>query len=439
VAQNPGSLNQELLEADRFQAFSNNVRQQTGKDGRQAQVGVWARQPLGKLEVEGSAQLQRREIVNPIPTTIIDLNRNGGGARALVRGSLGKGERAATWTVGGDWDLQFDERQNHANQQGERGALALDQSERVTALGAFTQLHLPLAGALSLMGSLRADHFRFQFQGRLPDPTDSGSRSMGEVSPSVGVVWRPHPVAGVYANFATAFETPTTTELANRPDEVGGFNPELEPQRTRSYEAGIRGDAARGLSYELAVYQANISDALIRFQVPNAPGRDFFRNAGSAVHRGFEAAFAVSPLPALTVQATHSYTDARFREYTVGDADFAGNRVPGVAPHRTNAGLVYRLTNDFFVGADGVRVSEIPVEDADREGTASPAYTLVSARVGHNRVRLGSVDVAPFLGVNNLLDAEYNTAVTVNAFGNRYYEPGPQRALYFGLEVGAGR
>jgi hypothetical protein len=34
-----------------------------------------------------------------------------------------------------------------------------------------------------------------------------------------------------------------------------------------------------------------------------------------------------------------------------------------------------------------------------------------------------------------VLDARYNASVTVNAFGGRYYEPGPGRTVYLGLAV----
>ena len=44
----------------------------------------------------------------------------------------------------------------------------------------------------------------------------SGSRNFVAVSPSVGIMYK-----GVFANISTAFETPTTTELINRPDGLG--------------------------------------------------------------------------------------------------------------------------------------------------------------------------------------------------------------------------
>jgi iron complex outermembrane receptor protein len=60
---------------------------------------------------------------------------------------------------------------------------------------------------------------------------------------------------------------------------------------------------------------------------------------------------------------------------------------------------------------------------------------VADLRIGASDLRLGRVAVAPFLGVSNIFDTRYNTSVVVNAFGGRFYEPGPGRALYAGVEV----
>ena len=39
------------------------------------------------------------------------------------------------------------------------------------------------------------------------------------------------------------------------------------------------------------------------------------------------------------------------------------------------------------------------------------------------------------IGIANLLDEEYNSSVVVNAFGGRYFEPGPGRTVHAGLRI----
>ena len=71
----------------------------------------------------------------------------------------------------------------------------------------------------------------------------------------------------------------------------------------------------------------------------------------------------------------------------------------------------------------------------DANTAHSPSHLVADARAGLRGVRLGALTASPFVGVTNLLDREYNTSVVINAFGQRYFEPGPGRALYGGLTV----
>jgi len=186
----------------------------------------------------------------------------------------------------------------------------------------------------------------------------------------------------------------------------------------------------------VAAYRAEVEDALIPFEVQTAPGRQFFRNAGTARHRGAEASLSLALLDGLTGRIGYTYTDARFESYATEGGTFDGNRVPGVAPFRFDAALTYRGSQGWFVGVDYRRVSRIPVNDAN--SAYSPRYQVTDLRAGLERLRLGSVSVAPFAAITNVFDAEYNASVTVNAFGNRYFEPAPSRGFQVGARVAFG-
>ncbi|MDQ3308584.1 MAG: TonB-dependent receptor, partial [Gemmatimonadota bacterium] len=434
-ARNPGSLADTALARDRTQAFANNVRQQTGEQGSQGQAGVVWQGRAGPGHVEVAGYALAREIENPIPQRIIDLERTAGGMRAMYRLDAGP----FRWLVGAESELQADERLNFVNRQGERADRVLDQRERVTSAAGFTQLVATLGRRLDLLGAVRYDRFRFAVRDQLiseSNPDDSGSRTLAAVSPSVGASWAIADALHLYGNVATAFETPTTTELANQPTGAGGFNPELEPQRTRSFEVGAKGWLGRIAAYQLAAYHARVRDALIPFRVPGQPDRDFFRNAGSVVHQGWEAGVALTPLPRVRSQLAYTHTSARYREYTVGGNEYRGNRIPGVAPHRLDALLSLGFWRGGYLELDGRYASDTAVNDTNT--ATSPAYFVSDARIGASNLRLGRVVVAPFLGVSNLFDTRYNTSVVVNAFGGRFYEPGPGRALYAGARVRPG-
>lgn len=434
-AQNPGSLSDSLLALDRTRAFPNNVLQQTGETGRQAQLGATWRRSLGDDEFELSAYGITRNLENPIPPRIIDLDRVAGGVRAVYRGGLRLAGRDARWTAGLEGDLQHDDRKNFRNERGERAELSLDQLEKVGALGGFVQLSSPLTDRLSLLGGLRYDRFRFQVEDHFvseSDPDDSGTRVMDAISPSLGLVLDLGEAVGIFANVGTAFQTPTTTELANSPDGSGGFNPELEPQHALSLEAGLRGRLGAGTSYQLSVYRTEVENELIGFEIPSAPGRSFFRNTGSTVHRGLEAEAAIVPTRYLTARVAYSFTDVRFETYRTEDGSFDGNRVPGVAPHRFETTIGFLHEGDAF-DLTTRYVSKTMVDDANT--ATSPPYAVTDFRANFTWRRLGGIEVAPFFGVDNLFDREYNTSVVVNAAGGRYFEPGPGRSFFAGLNL----
>ncbi len=442
TAENPGALSRAMLEASRFQAVAGNVRQKTGKSGSQGDLGATLRLAEDSTLVEVTGEMHLREIENPIPGRIIDLSRTAAALRGVVHSAVSLFDAPLMWSAGFDLDAQFDDRRNSLNLDGERGEVTLNQKERVIGAGAFlTGAVSPIAGVRA-MGGIRYDGTAFRADDRLvtpADPDDSGDRRMASWSPSFGLLWTPDSSVALFGNVSTAFETPTTSELANRPSGAGGFNPELEPQRALSFEIGGRGELFDELGWSLALYTARIRNELVSFQVPGSPGRDFYRNAASSSHNGVEASLSASPVGGMRFSLSYAYTDARFDEYGAEGADFSGNRLPGVSPQRVSGRLSYLAAFGLFGSLSGRYVSETTVDDANSE--SSPGYTVLDLRLiwqegieipvgGDWRIRM-----VPFAGVDNLLDTDYNTAITINAFGGRYYEPGPERSIHGGVEL----
>jgi iron complex outermembrane recepter protein len=60
---------------------------------------------------------------------------------------------------------------------------------------------------------------------------------------------------------------------------------------------------------------------------------------------------------------------------------------------------------------------------------------VTNARLGWNG-RSGQMEIAPFLGVNNLWDRAYVGSVTLNGAFGRVLEPSPRRVIYLGTEIG---
>lgn len=438
-ARNPGSLSDSLLRVDRTMAFRNNVVQRTGERGKQGQLGARWTRDLGGGSLELSAHALTREIDNPIPPRIIALTRAAGGGRIAYRTAPKRlGARVTGGlSLGGEAQLQRDDRLNFVNDSGRRAALVLDQRERVDALGPFALLWADVANRLSLLAGARYDRQKFGADDALisgTNPDDSGERTMSALSPSVGVSVEVRSGLRLYGNVASAFETPTTTELANRPTGSGGFNPDLEPQRTTSLETGVNARLGTLGMAQASVYQALVRDALVSFEVPGSPGRTFFRNTGEAAHRGAEVWVRSRMDRAIGARAAYSYVSARFENGTSGGIDLAGRRIPGIAPHRFDGSVdvspFRSAAADLRIALDGRYVAAMPTNDIAT--FYSPPYAVADVRVW--LAPRGSRWLTPFAGVSNLFDREYNSSIVINAAGRRWFEPGPGRVIHFGLE-----
>ena len=434
-AENPGSLSKELLSQGDRQAFRFNVLRKTRKDVRQGQVGVIWTGALRSLDAEVAGWALHRSLDNPIPSRVIDLNRRGGGFRALARRSVTTPLGVLALGGGVELELQRDDRKNFVNEDGTPGARTLDQQERVRSLGFFLQGRLTLTESLAGTAGLRYDRFRFEATDRRvggDDPDDSGGRSMDAISPSVGFVLSPLPRLELFANVATSFETPTTTELVNRPSGGGGFNPALEPQKAWTLEGGLRGRAGDHWTFEATAFRTNLRDQLVPFEVADEPGRTFFRNAGRSRHKGWELAVDGRPHEAISLRAAYTRVDGRFVTFVGEEGDHSGNRIPGLAPHRADVALAWESALAFFE-VRGLYQDDVPVDDANL--SSSPAWFVADVRAGLARLSLGATPVSPFVGISNVFDRTYNASVVVNAFGSRYFEPGPGRTFHAGVSV----
>jgi iron complex outermembrane recepter protein len=69
-----------------------------------------------------------------------------------------------------------------------------------------------------------------------------------------------------------------------------------------------------------------------------------------------------------------------------------------------------------------------------------PAVTRLDLRA-QTTIRLAGTGIAPFVAINNVLNARYFGSVSVNAAAARYFEPAPGRHIFLGttLRTGAWR
>ncbi len=431
----PGSLSEEQLATNRRAATPFFENASAGKNWRQGQLGATLRSENSAGDWQGTVYGIARSLHNPLPFADIEVDRLSGGTRI----SLTNDRHFLHWGVGTDAAIQYDDRRNYNYEEGfQRGERVIDQLETVLNGALFARVSTNWE-RFNISGGLRFDAVRFESDDRMltGDEDQSGDRTFTAVSPSLGVSY--HAIPGLlYINYGTSFETPTTTELVNRPDMTGGFNPDIDPERTTGLETGFRGGWPDfNLRYDIALFQMKVRDQLNSYQTEEGGDRDFYRNAGETRHNGLEISVRWRSLFWLELNANYHWSRFTFQSEDGSDEEehtfIRGNHLPGIPEHRLMSGVTV-LPGSYWMSLSMELMDSYFVDNANT--ALNPGFEVFHLRMGYDGLSLTDhITLSPFLTINNITDARYNSSVSINANAGRYFEPAPGRALYAGFSV----
>ena len=449
VAQNPGALTRAQFDTDPQLADPLSIRKKARKAVKQSQFGLTLRRAISRGEVEASSYVGTRGLDNPLTFGVVDVDRatSGGNLRATVPfTTFGADNR---FTIGTELQYQNDWRRNFTNCNDvpppttptaacptvgeERGSVTLNQREIISSWGSYLRDELELGDRFSLSAGARADAVRFRVKDKLinaTNPDDSGERLLDAVSPTAGFLARLSDSHSAYANVSTAFETPTATELGNQPDGSAGINQNLKPQRSLTYEVGLKGVGAAGFQYNVALFSTSVHDELIPFDIPASAGRRYYRNAGRTSRRGAEVGLGVQ-MGVVELGTAYTYGNYHFVDFTVGTADYAGNQIPGV-PRQTFQATGTVHTSIVSLVTEATATDRMFVDDPNT--ASAPGYAIFNARMVSSALWSGS-GAEVTVGAQNLFNTKYVSSVSVNAAGGKFYEPGSQRSVYVGISL----
>jgi iron complex outermembrane recepter protein len=430
----PGGLTHDELRADRRQASPRNRLFNAGERSGQEQFALRYRKAISDFrELTVTAHGLHRDFQNRLPFVDggqVTFDRWVGGVSIQFVDDHVLLKRPNRFLVGMDYGIQNDDRQRYDNDFGVRGALALNQIERVQSIGPFIRNEWQVTDKLNATFGGRWDwlHYRIKDRFRV-DGDQSGTRTLSQASGTAGLVYRLDEHHQFYANVASVFEAPTTTELINNPAGVGGFNPDLDAQLSLSREFGLRGKVA-DFEYEATGFFINSQDEILPFELTESPGRAFFRNVGRSSRRGFEGKLVTPVWKGWQAQMAYTYSDFTFRKFSGDELNLQGNALPGNPAHRWDGNIRYTHPAGLFGQFYMQRVGGFFVDDANT--VTNPAYLLGQLLLGweikHNKVE-GSL----FAGIDNLFDVRYNANARINAAAGRFFEPGPPLNIFGGI------
>jgi iron complex outermembrane receptor protein len=384
----------------------------------------------------------------------LERTSRGAGVRWTHQGALAGG--ALTLVAGAELDTSSEDRQGYLNRFGTRGALKRDETNDVTSTAGYVQAEWWFVPRASLTAGVRYTRVAFDSSDRYivtGNPDDSGSVTYGEWTPSVGLLWRATEDLNLYASYGRAFETPTTAELAYRPDGASGLNFALQPAVSDQVEVGAKArlGAAR---VNLAVFSIRTGGEVVIAR--NTGGRSSFTNASDTSRLGAELLVAGEAAAGdgatLSAQAALTLLNARFDEPFRSCAPLAafcnpvtgantatvpaGNRIPGVPNVSFFADLQYRRPQWAGLTAAVEVVANGSVAVNDFNSAYAPGYGVANVWAGLQQ-RAGSWQLRQFARVNNVFERSFIGAVIVGDANGRYYAPAPTRNWLVGASATA--
>jgi len=452
---NPSSLNKEDAENDPTKVRESILNSGTAKKVNQLQTGITLNYNFSDFSsIKSTLYAIKRNLLNSIPSRIIDLDRLSYG----IRNTFQYKNNSVNIITGFDLEVQDDTRLEYRNEGVENnwngnpselfdnllyGEELLNQKELVFGIGPFIRAEFEIIENLLISGGVRYDYFNFKVEGRDKNK-DIDKKNMDKISPALGFNYSISDNINIYSNFTSSFQTPTTNELSNTASGEGGFNPALKPEVINSLEAGIKGEVSSiNINFDAAIFLMDITDQLIVYQ--NIFEESYYVNSGRSENKGLELSLNWTPSEFLRTGFTYSNNNMIFKDYQVEynnqSYQLNGKYLPGIPKHQFYYYLSLNVLEKLFAQASLNYTSEMFVNDLNgplpglnisQNNYINEAYTLVGLTIIYKHI-FGFGNVNLKFGVENLFNSRYNGSIVPNAFGNNFYEPGSDRAFFVAL------
>jgi iron complex outermembrane receptor protein len=342
--------------------------------------------------------------------------------------------------IGAEWQQTNADINNYDNLKGVKGNPQALDVVNTNQHFFFTRYAATLYRRLNIEAALSLNYYQYKFRNVFPlnqsalNTENFTPQLMPRVALSYQVlnnfIWR--------ASVSRGYSTPTIAEV--RPTN-NIINTSLQPESGWNYETGFRlRNRNESLMLDASVFYYRLTNTIVNQRLANET--DYFINAGGTKQLGFELNFTGWLMAPKTsgiirgIQFNEAFTLSRFnfRNYSINNVDYSGNRLTGVPRQVVVSSLQFKLPQSVYVFVQHNYTASIPVNDANTVYAGS--YHLLQAKAGW-RINPGhKTKITIYVGGDNLLNKTYSLGNDLNAVGNRYYNPAPLRNYYAGLSVG---
>ncbi|CAB3753870.1 membrane protein [Burkholderia sp. MSh2] len=286
-----------------------------------------------------------------------------------------------------------------------------------TLFGAFVQDQIGY-GRLLVTPGLRFDTYRLSPTEN--DPLFTGkavSTSANELSPRVAVLYEITPALIPYAQYAHGFRAPTPDQVnSSFSNPVYGYtsigNPNLKPETSDTFEAGLRGTAGTGygvVRYSAAAFTGRYRNFISRTTIagsgrPTDPFVFQYVNFADARIHGLEGRAEWVMPNGITLKTAMAFTKGS----TQNDGT-ASQPLNTINPFSAVFGVRYEPSERWFVQTDLLFQAAKREKDVDKSDCSNktcftpPSSFVVDLRGGYRF----SKHVSATIGIRNLFDRKY--------------------------------
>jgi iron complex outermembrane receptor protein len=289
----------------------------------------------------------------------------------------------------------------------------------------------------------------------LTDTPVWANRTMTNVAPEIGLLWKPSAKWQYRARVGTGYGIPQLTNLFVTPEGVPGNNTELKTQTNIGYDLGVDWTPAPRVMLSLTGFYEFFENEFVSQSA--GPGlMNYTFNAPRSQHRGIEAVADIAITRGLRFTAAYLYDDQFYTQYEErlsGSTELfnrAGNKIPGVAPNELTMRLSYDKPSGVFEGVGAF--AEYQMQDGffmeNANLLVAPGYGIVNVNLHYNtglgggplRALMAYAEVRNLFdetyisSANNITDRVGATPTTLAAISGSIYSGAP-RSYFAGFKM----
>ena len=306
----------------------------------------------------------------------------------------------------------------------------------IDKLGLFAQARWDISDQFQISGGLRYSDISFsvddyQLAFREPRERQGGSGSEDDVSFNVGLLYRPIPDIGVFANFSQGFSIPNlgTAFSQAQPGFDIDNNLLFQPQSVDNFELGVRANFSTIQASLAGFYTESNLGASLRFDAETG-----FTEIVRAPQRNYGVEATLDWQPSDTWQLGGNFTWAEGENDADDDGDFDALSALNVPPYKLGLYVENQTTPHW-----SNRLQLLLVGDRDRAFDADVDPFDIDSYVTLDLV--SSLQLGPgrlILGIENLLNDDYISAAAQERVGRRddrrFASPGTTMSIRYDLE-----